>query len=173
MEGERDRKGCVLVFLLALLIVTELVVVHQVSERLWGDGHHVGQDDPAVAAAGEQQLIVRVIVPHTPHPETHSTASHTPTTPGLISLFSSSVYISPGHGSEKDPSLHSQGLCEDNSAVSSKIWLSQDFSLTNLSPIPKYSLIPPSPRLRRTPVAANKKWESCAGLCCRGSFLSK
>lgn len=85
--------------------------------------------------------------------------STSPTTPRLISLFSSSVYISLGHGSEKDPSPHSQGLWEDNSAVSSKIWLSQDFSLTNLSPIPKYSLIPPSPRLSRTPVAANTRNE--------------
>lgn len=87
----------------------------------------------------------------------HSSTS--PATPGLISLFSSSVYISLGHGSEKDPSPHSQGLWEDNSAVSSKIWLSQDFSLTNLSPIPKYSVIPPSPRLSRTPVAANTRNE--------------
>lgn len=80
--------------------------------------------------------------------------------PDLFLFFSSSVYISLGHSSEKDPSPHSQGLWEDNSAVSSKNWLSQDFSLTNLSPIPKYSPMPPSPRLSRTPVAANTRNEN-------------
>ena len=52
----------------ALLLVTQVVVVHQVAEGLGGDGRHVGQDDPAVAAGREDELVVRVVVAHVPHP---------------------------------------------------------------------------------------------------------
>lgn len=84
--------GRVLVLLLALLGVAELVVVHQVSERLGGDGHHVGQDHSAVTAAREQQLVMRVIIPHTPHPETAQHTHHSITHSSSNTAASSSAF---------------------------------------------------------------------------------
>lgn len=52
----------------ALLLVTQVVIVHQVAEGLRGDGHHVGEGDPAVATAREDKLVVRVVVADAPHP---------------------------------------------------------------------------------------------------------
>lgn len=51
-----------------LLLLAQVVVVHQVAEGLGGDGHHVGKDDPAVTAAREDELVVRVVVSDAPHP---------------------------------------------------------------------------------------------------------
>lgn len=55
---------------MVLLWVTDIIIVHQVAEGLRGDRHHVGQDDSAVAAASEDQLVVRVVVADAPHPAT-------------------------------------------------------------------------------------------------------
>ena len=58
----------ILVVLVVVLSVAEVIVVHQVTEGLGGDGHHVGQNHPAVTAAGQHQLIMRVVVANAPHP---------------------------------------------------------------------------------------------------------
>jgi thiamine monophosphate synthase len=60
-----------------LFCVTDVVVVYQVAEGLRGDGHHVGQDDSAVTAASEDQLVMRVIVADTPHPAKGQKAAET------------------------------------------------------------------------------------------------
>lgn len=56
--------------MVVVLPLAELVVVHQVSERLGGDGHHVGEDEAAVAAGRQHQLVVAVVVADAPHPGT-------------------------------------------------------------------------------------------------------
>lgn len=54
--------------MLVVLPVAQLLVVHQVSKRLRGDGHHVGEDEAAVAAGRQHQLVVAVVVADAPHP---------------------------------------------------------------------------------------------------------
>lgn len=59
-----------LVLVVVVLPLAQLLVVHQVSERLRGDGHHVGKDEAAVAAGRQHQLVVAVVVADAPHPAT-------------------------------------------------------------------------------------------------------
>lgn len=68
LQGALCPCASLLLFRVVLLLVTDVIVVHQVAEGLGGDGHHVGQDDSAVAAAAEHQLVMRVVVAHVPHP---------------------------------------------------------------------------------------------------------
>lgn len=58
-----------LVLLVVVLPLAELLIVHQVSEGLRGDGHHVGEDEAAVTAGCQHQLVVAVVVADTPYPE--------------------------------------------------------------------------------------------------------
>lgn len=56
---------------MVVLPLAELLIVHQVSEWLRGDGHHIGEDETAVAAGCQHQLVVAVVVADAPHPGTH------------------------------------------------------------------------------------------------------
>lgn len=60
-----------LLFLLVVILpLAELLIIHQVSEWLWGDGHHIGEDEAAVTAGRQHQLVMAVVVADAPHPGT-------------------------------------------------------------------------------------------------------
>lgn len=63
-------------FLVAVLSLAKLLVIHQVAERLGGDGHHVGEDEAAVTARCQHKLVVAVVVAYAPHPGTKQTHTH-------------------------------------------------------------------------------------------------
>lgn len=66
--GAVRKSPSLLVLLVVVLPLTQLLVIHQVSEGLGGDGHHVGEDEAAVAAGCQHQLVVAVIVADAPNP---------------------------------------------------------------------------------------------------------
>lgn len=66
-----NTESHLLVLLVVIFTVAELVVVHQMSERLRGDGHHIGEDEAAVAAGRQHQLVVAVVVADAPYPATN------------------------------------------------------------------------------------------------------